>query len=77
MYTKTMNINFPQDIAEGLTNLSVQMGRPRTKLIFEACKMYLQNSTTPSTPPVNNIEKTAHQEWTPLDFLSSSGTGIR
>ena len=74
MYKKTMNIYFLQGIAEGLTNLSVQMGRPRTKLIFEACKLYLQNSQSPDTQPVT---QSTNADWTPLDFFSSSGTGIR
>ena len=74
MYKKTMNIYFLQGIAKGLTNLSVQMGRPRTKLIFEACKLYLQNSQSPDTQPVT---QSTNADWTPLDFFSSSGTGIR
>ena len=72
MYTKTMNINFPMDLAEGLTNLSVEVGRPRTKIIFEACREYLSKTptTTHETPPPQK------DEWVPVDFLSSSGTGI-
>ena len=74
MYSKPMHINFPQDIAEGLTSLSAEMGRPRTKLIFEACRLYLNNNEaiTNHHPQVNQPDT-----WTPLDFLSSSGTGIR
>ena len=69
-----MHISFPQDLADELTNLSSQSGRPRTKLIFEACRQFLNNSEA-ITNPHQQVKQT--DTWTPLDFLSSSGTGIR
>ena len=74
MYKVPMHISFPQDLADELTNLSSQSGRPRTKLIFEACRQYLNNSEA-----ITNHHQQVKQTdtWTPLDFLSSSGTGIR
>ena len=74
MYKVPMHISFPQDIADELTNLSSQSGRPRTKLIFEACRQYLNNSEAITNPHQQVNQPDA---WTPLDFLSSSGTGIR
>ena len=75
MYKVPLHISFPHDIADGLTDLSKQSGRPRTKLIFEACRQYLNTG---------GVRQQQHQPkgkqddaWTPLDFLSSSGTGIR
>ena len=67
-----MNINFPMDLAEGLTNLSAEVGRPRTKIIFDACREYLSKPRT--TRQSNQSPQT--DDWMPVDFLSSSGTGF-
>ena len=41
MHKVPLHISFPHNIADGLTDLSKQSGRPRTKLIFEARRQYL------------------------------------
>ena len=75
MYKVPMHISFPQDLADELTNLSSQSGRPRTKLIFEACRQYLNTGEIKQQQHRPRDKK--DDTWTPLDFLSSSGTGIR
>ena len=75
MYKVPLHISFPHDIADGLTDLSKQSGRPHTKLIFEACRQYL--NTGGVTQQQHQPKGKQEDAWTPLDFLLSSGTGIR
>ena len=77
MYKVPMHIAFPQDIADQLTDLSKQSGRPRTKLIFEACRQFINGAD--HTAGAQNIrqKQEARRNWAPMDFFSSSGTGIR
>jgi predicted DNA-binding protein len=77
MYKVPMHISFPQDLADELTNLSSQSVRPRTKLIFEACRQFLNNADYSVCTPITGKKQEAVREWAPMDFLSSSGTGIR
>ena len=77
MYKVPMHISFPQDLADELTKLSSQSGRPRTKLIFEACRQFLNNADYPVGTPISGKKQEAVRDWAPMDFLSSSGTGIR
>ena len=77
MYKVPMHISFPQDLTDELTKLSSQSGRPRTKLTFEACRQFLNNADYPVGTPISGKKQEAVRDWAPMDFLSSSGTGIR
>ena len=81
MYKQPILINFPQDLADPLTALAKRVGRPRSKLIFQSVKEFLERHEKSGVKEVPmGVE--------PLDFLSShtfqapevdvsSGTGIR
>lgn len=70
MLTKSLLLNMPEDLFYSLDQEAKQRKRPRSKIIFE--KLRQATGVTHHHTP-NQKHQTDNQ---PLDFYSSSGTGI-
>lgn len=80
-YTKPMLIHMPADIYEQIDARAVESNRPRTKIVFEGLRTWLSGEFTNTQYQAKPIQRQkskseAKIEDAPLDFLSSSGTGI-
>ena len=70
MLTKSLLLNMPEDLFHTLDHEAKQRKRPRSKIIFEKLRQSV-GATHHHTP--NQKHQADNQ---PLDFYSSSGTGI-
>ena len=75
-------INIPEKLANGMTTIGNEYQVSRNRMIVEACKWFLDErpkaigSLRPSS--MSDRQWTASEQVNgPIDFLSSSGTGIR
>ena len=80
-YTKPMLIHMPADIYEQINARAVESNRPRTKIVFEGLRTWLSGDFTNTQYQVKPIQRPnskteAKADDAPLDFYSSSGTGI-
>tara|TARA_Y100000114_G_C11705484_1_gene300715 strand:- start:309 stop:521 length:213 start_codon:yes stop_codon:yes gene_type:complete len=70
MYSKPVLLNMPSDMLEAFDTFSSQEKTPRSKLIKEACKQFIQHRLSGDYKPT----KITNEE--PVRFYSSSGTGF-
>lgn len=70
MLVKPLLLNMPEDIYENINVISKQNKTPRTKLINEACRYWIENRGKV------NKQITEEDFNAPPVFFSSSGTGF-
>lgn len=87
---KQLLINMPEEICDGMTEMSREYNISRTRMVIEACRRMLiekppvgpqsisPRPSTTSKPTAKSNERWMSAETTdaPFDFFSNSGTGI-